>query len=384
MDSQSKQQHQPTEAESETLTPIESAAPWSADTRRWVLIGLVVLAALVLYWIRETLSVLVLALILAYLLNPLVVLFQRRARISRLLAVGLIYLALIALLIALAGTFAPMVVRQFLSLVADLDQILARLDAALQQMPILSTLGIHLDVTTIANQVRAEMSTIVAFVPRVLIGAASGVFRTVLILVLSFYLLKDAEMIGRGIENAVPETYRDEFRRIKSEFGNIWSSFLRGQIVLAIIIGAVTTLVLTVLGVRNALLLGLLAGLLEVVPNLGPIIAAIPAVLIAFFQGSANWGIENATFALVVILAYVLIQQLENHLIVPSVLGSSVNLPPVVILFGALAGASLAGVLGIFLAAPVLATARLIGRFLFQKLLEPEQVPTSTAHAENE
>ncbi|OGO35454.1 MAG: hypothetical protein A2Z03_01550 [Chloroflexi bacterium RBG_16_56_8] len=363
---------------------MEPTAPWSADTRRWVLIGLVVLAALVLYWIRETLSVLVLALILAYLLNPLVVLFQRRARISRLLAVGLIYLALIALLIALAGTFAPMVVRQFLSLVADLDQILARLDAALQQMPILSTLGIHVDVTTIANQLRAEMSTIVAFVPRVLIGAASGVFRTVLILVLSFYLLKDAEMIGRGIENTVPEAYRDEFRRIKSEFGNIWSSFLRGQIVLAIIIGTVTTLVLTVLGVRNALLLGLLAGLLEVVPNLGPIIAAIPAVLIAFFQGSANWGIENATFALVVILAYVLIQQLENHLIVPSVLGSSVNLPPVVILFGALAGASLAGVLGIFLAAPVLATARLIGRFLFQKLLEPEQVPAATAHAENE
>jgi predicted PurR-regulated permease PerM len=126
-----------------------------------------------------------------------------------------------------------------------------------------------------------------------------------------------------------------------------------------------------VLGVRNALLLGSLAGLLEVVPNLGPIIAAVPAVLIAFFQGSSIWNIENTTFALIVIGAYVLIQQLENHLIVPNVLGSSVNLPPMVILFGALAGASLAGVLGIFLAAPVLATARLVLEFVLNKLTEP-------------
>ncbi|MBI4787269.1 MAG: AI-2E family transporter [Chloroflexi bacterium] len=356
---------------------VEPTAPWSVETRRWVLIGLVILAALVLYWIRETLTVLVLALILAYLLNPLVALFQRHARISRLLAAGLIYLAFITLLIALAGTLTPIVVRQFLGLAADLDQILARLDAALQQFPLLGTLGLHVNVTTLANQLRAEMTTIVAFVPRVLIGVGSGVFRTVLVLVLSFYLLKDAEMIGRGIENAVPGEYRNEFRRIRFEFASIWSSFLRGQIVLALIIGTVTTLVLTVLGVRNALLLGLLAGILEVVPNLGPIIAAIPAVLIAFFQGSANWGIENTTFALIVVVAYVLIQQLENHLIVPSVLGSSVNLPPVVILFGALAGASLAGILGIFLAAPLLATARLIGRFLFQKLLEPEAATKS-------
>jgi predicted PurR-regulated permease PerM len=205
----------------------------------------------------------------------------------------------------------------------------------------------------------------------VLAGAASGFLSLVFILVLSLYLLKDADAIERSIENAIPEHYRDEMQRIKTELNEIWSSFLRGQVLLALIIGVVTTVVLMILGVRYALLLGLLAGLLEVVPTIGPIIAMVPSVLLALFQGSANLPVENTVFAIIVVVAYLLIQQLENHLIVPNVLGSSVNLPAVVVLFGAFAGANLAGVLGIFLAAPVLATARLVGQFLLKKLLEP-------------
>ena len=171
----------------------------------------------------------------------------------------------------------------------------------------------------------------------------------------------------------MPAGYRDELQRIKTEFGRIWSSFLRGQVVLALIIGTTVTIVLMVLGVPNALFLGLLAGVFEVVPNLGPIIAMIPAVVVAFFQGSNYWAIDNTVFAVIVIVAYTVIQQLENHIIVPKVIGESVNLPPVVILIGALAGANLAGVLGIFLAAPVLATSRVVGDFIIRKLLEPAE-----------
>jgi predicted PurR-regulated permease PerM len=151
----------------------------------------------------------------------------------------------------------------------------------------------------------------------------------------------------------------------------VWAGFLRGQLLLALIIGVATTMVLEILGVPNALLLGVLAGILEVVPTIGPIIAMIPAVLLAFFQGSTHFTLDNTLFACIVVGAYIVIQQLENHIVVPNVLGRSVDLPASVILFGALAGASLAGVLGIFLAAPVLATARLALRFILDKLFEP-------------
>lgn len=363
---------EPEAPQTESLEPPPPrSAPWSLETRRWVLIGLVIALAVVLYWIREIIPVLILALLLAYLLNPLVVLLRRRSTLSRLQATALLYLVFVALLIAAAVTLVPLLFRQLRGLLNDVDQVVAQIDAALGQVPLLEPLGIRLDSAFLATQLRAELASLTGFVPRFLIGAVSRALSAVVILVLSFYLLKDAEWIERSIDNALPTEYRDEVQHIKAELAGIWSSFLRGQILLAIIIGVTTSIILMLLGVRNALLLGLLAGVLEVVPTIGPILAAIPAVLLAFFQGSANWRLENTTFALIVIVAYVLIQQLENHLIVPTVLGSSVNLPPVVILFGALAGATLAGVLGIFLAAPVLATARLVVQYLLRKLFEP-------------
>ncbi len=363
---------EPEASQTESLeSPPPRSAPWNQDTRRWVLIGLVVVLALVLYWIREIIPVLILALLLAYLLNPLVVLLSHRLRLSRLQATIILYLAFVALLIAVGVILVPLLFRQLRGLVSDLDQIVAQFDAILGQLPLLDTFGIRIDSAFLASQLRSEMTSLVTVFPRFLVSAASRALSTVVVLVLSFYLLKDAEWIGRSIDNAVPTEYRAEVQHIKAELATIWSSFLRGQVLLAVIIGVTVSIVLTLLGVRNALLLGLLAGVLEVVPTIGPTLAAIPAVLLAFFQGSTHWPIENATFALVVIVAYVLIQQFENHLIVPTVLGSSVDLPAIVILFGALAGASLAGVLGIFLAAPVLATSRLVLRYLLSKLFEP-------------
>lgn len=342
-------------------------ARWSIETRRWVVIGLVIGAVWLIYQELEILPPIILALLLAYLLNPLVTYLHRRQGIRRILAVALVYLVLIIALIGAVSLLVPVLVREVRGLFGQLDQILA----SVNRVPLFDALGIHIDSSSLAEQLRAEFATLAAAVPRVLVGAASSVLSVVLVLVLSFYLLVDAESIGRGIDDLAPADYREEWQRIKGEFGNIWSSFLRGQVLLAIIIGTIVTLTLTILGVPNAFFLGLLAGVLEVVPNIGPVIAMIPAVLIALFQGSTNWAIDNTIFALIVVAAYTVIQQLENHVIVPKVIGASVNLPPVVILIGAFAGANLAGVLGIFLAAPVLATARIVGEFVIRKLLEP-------------
>ncbi len=344
---------------------------WSYDMRRWVLIGLVVAGVCVLYWIRETLPIFVLALLVAYLLNPLVALLHRRFRVSRLFATALIYLGLLAILVTTPALLLPTLVRQVGTLVSQLDDIVVQISNSLQRVPLFAVLGVNPDAHVVAEQIRLELAALTHQAPMFLIGAASRVFNLLVILVLSFYLLKDADSFERQLDTAVPAAYRADAERIKTELVEIWSGFLRGQILLALIIGAVTALALSALGVSNALLLGLLAGILEVVPTIGPIIAAVPAVLVAFFQGSSLWTIDRSVFALVVAGTYVVIQQLENHLVVPSVLGRSVNLPAVVVLFGALAGASLAGILGVFLAAPVLATTRLLMQFMLRKLFEP-------------
>ncbi|MBM3130795.1 MAG: AI-2E family transporter [Chloroflexi bacterium] len=350
--------------------PPPRARPWSVETRRWIVIGLLALGMFFVYQLREILPPIIFAFLLAYLLNPLVVLLQRRARLPRPLALAVLYLALVALLMGLVLWSGPALFRQVRATILGLDETLRHADAVLHQMTWLEALGIHADANSLLKQFGAELRALAATMPRLVAGAASGILSTVLALVLSLYLLLEAETIGRNIEHAIPEEYREEWRNTKAEFNRIWSSFLRGQVLLALIIGVIVTVVLTILGVPNALLLGLLAGFLEVIPNLGPILAMIPAVLIALLRGSTVWAIDPLPFALLVVGAYFVIQQLENHLIVPKVIGSSVDLPPVVILIGALAGASLAGVLGIFLAAPMLATGRVVAKFLLRKLLE--------------
>lgn len=348
--------------------PPPRARPWSAETRRWVILGIIGVGAWLFYQLGEILPPIILACLLAYLLNPLVVFLQQRARLARPLALALVYLALIALIVGALMWITPTLYRQARALILGFDETLRQVDSLLHQMTWLESLGIRADANTLLSQFGAELRALAS--PRMVVGVASSVFGALVTLVLSFYLLLEAETLGRNIDNAVPVEYRDEWQRIKSELNRIWASFLRGQVLLALIIGVLVTITLTILGVPNALVLGLLAGLLEVVPNLGPVLAMIPAVFIALLRGSTLWAIDPLVFALIVVGAYFVIQQLENNLIVPKVIGSSVDLPPVVVLIGALAGASLAGVLGIFLAAPMLATARVLAKFLLRKLLE--------------
>lgn len=339
--------------------------------RRWVVIGLVVAGTLFAYFIRETIPILVLALLVAYLLNPIVTFLARRLKIPRIAAAALTYVALIAILIETAILVAPNIANQVSSLIADFDSLVVRFLQVGAQLPLLSNWVSGMDAAHVSQQLRSELGSLAEQSPRFIAGAASSIFNVFVILVLSFYIVKDADVLPARIRQALPPAYHDDFDRIARELDDVWSGFLRGQVVLSLIIGTVTTIALTILGVRSSLLLGILAGLLEVVPTIGPIIAMIPAVGIALFQGSANWAIDPTLFAVIIVITYFVIQQLENHIIVPNVLGASVNLPPVVILAGTVVGASLAGILGVFLAAPVLATARLFFRYIFLKLFEP-------------
>jgi predicted PurR-regulated permease PerM len=158
------------------------------------------------------------------------------------------------------------------------------------------------------------------------------------------------------------------------EVNQVLRAYIRGQLLLAAVIGAVTYVSVLALGLRYALLLAVVAGVLEVVPVIGPILAAIPAILLALFQPEVPFGLANWMYALIVAAVYALIQQLENNLLVPNIVGRSVNLHPVVVLFGVVAGANLAGVFGVFLSVPALATVRIVARYA-GRWIRPAEVP---------
>ncbi|NLF12300.1 MAG: AI-2E family transporter, partial [Anaerolineaceae bacterium] len=154
-----------------------------------------------------------------------------------------------------------------------------------------------------------------------------------------------------------------------------WKAFFRGQVVLGIVVGTVVWILMTIVGLPNAGLMGIVAGLLEVVPTFGPVLATIPAVLIAFFIGSVYLPLSNFWFAVLVLGLYVLIQQVENAYLVPRIMGRRMQLHPVIIFIGVLAGGFLAGTLGVLLAAPVIGTVRVVLRYTYAKLLDQEPFP---------
>jgi predicted PurR-regulated permease PerM len=149
----------------------------------------------------------------------------------------------------------------------------------------------------------------------------------------------------------------------------IWQAFLRGQLLMGLAVGAATAVILSILGVRFAMGLGLVAGVLEFVPVFGPWITGMISVLVALFQGSNFWGLSPLSFALAVLGASILIQQVENNILYPRIIGHSLNLNPLVVLLALLAAGSLVGVVGLLLAAPTVATLRLVVSYLYWKVV---------------
>jgi predicted PurR-regulated permease PerM len=198
----------------------------------------------------------------------------------------------------------------------------------------------------------------------------SAALSTLLLAVLIYFLTKDGRQLGITVKNLVLPAYQPEVEELGRRLDVVWKSFFRGQIVLSLVVGFVVFLSTSLLGLPGALVLGILAGLLEVIPNLGPVLALIPAVLVALVQGSNVLPVSNLIFALIVVLVYVVIQQVENNYLVPRIMGHSLNLHPVFVLVGVVVGASFAGVLGAFLAAPVLASLKVLGLYAHAKVVD--------------
>lgn len=350
---------------------------WSETTKWLVIISGLLALVWIVYRFSRIISPLTIAVILAYVLNPPVKFLAAKTRLSRTLAVVSVYLALVVLLSLALVSFVPSLIQQVKSINVDFQNIVEGISRFFEQP--LSIFGFSIDLLDVYEEVSGALQSIVSPLASrtvsVLIDLASGLAWLIFVLIVSFYLLKDVGKLARSFDKLVPADYRDEFRQLGGKINVIWSAFFRSQLVLCAVVGTVVGVALAIVGVRNALILAIIAGVLEIIPNIGPTIAAVPAVLIAYFQGSAHLPLSNGWFTLLVIGLYVVIQQLENNILVPRIIGRSLNLHPLVVIIGAIAGASLAGILGIFLAAPILASLRIVGNYAHCKLLDLEPFP---------
>ena len=355
----------------------EAAQRWDTATKRTVATILLVVLALVLYRFRGVLPPLILAFLLAFVLDPLVDFLERRARMSRTAATALVFLAVVLLLLAAPAIAIPVIVRAVRSLNLDFLRIAADVGRMVQQPITLFGYEWNLEevYVQLLDTLRNFIQTVAAGTFNLVVGFASTLFWLVFILLAAFYLTRDADRLTKWLDTLPPPSIQEDIVRLRQEITEVWNAFLRGQLLMGVLIGVITAVVDAVVGLPNALALGLLAGLMEFVPSIGPIIAAIPAVLLAFFQGSSWLPLSNLWFAVLVLGLYLVIQQIEGNILLPRVLGGSLKLHPLVVLVAVIAGGSLAGILGMLLAAPTVATLRVVGHYLYCRLTDRDPFP---------
>ena len=378
--------------------PSLTSPPWSGKTKRTIALialGLVFLLALQLL---QAWSVVIVALVLSYLLNPLVnaldnytLSFIRYDGLRRGLSVFLTFLIVIFMLMLVVLLIIPPIAAQMEEFGENLPEMLESTQGELEKLlsrPIKAgnqTLIIWDEIENLANgegttqdnsfdltaAIQGAASTLTTPVVGIASLAFSFVFNTLVVIVLMFYLMKDGSKFVQNLEGLIPIEYQGDFQRLVYELAAIWNAYLRGQLLLGLIVGTVTGLGATILGLPQPLVLGLLAGLLEFIPNLGPIMSSIPAILFALVAKSTTIpGLEGIPFAIITTLMYVIIQQTEALFLVPRVMGRSLDLHPFVILVAVLSGAAVAGLLGIILAAPIVATMRLVAIYIWAKLVD--------------
>jgi predicted PurR-regulated permease PerM len=312
---------------------------------------LLVLLVSALFYLKDLVLVVLTAVVIASAIEPATKWFVKY-RFPRVVAVLIVYVIFLSVVLGFFYFFLPPVLNESINFLSTLPTYLEKFDSAgpLQESALLGTQSMvnSFSVGNVINQLHAFFSNVSQSFLATVTFIFGGVVSFVLIIVFSFYF-------------AVQETGIDDFLRIVTPIEyqkrvlNLWKRsqykiglWMQGQLILALIVGMLVYLGLTILDVRYALLLAVIAALFELIPVFGPILSAIPATIIGFVDG-------GVTIGLLVIGLYVIIQQFENHLIYPLVVTKVVGVPPLLVILALLVGAQLAGFLGVILSVPVAA-----------------------------
>lgn len=360
-------------------SPRPSSSPeWQPGTR--LVVGVLLLLAILylLYLVRQLFVPVVLGLLLAYMLYPLARRLERWSGMRRWMSTILLFLLVVVLMLGATTGIGIAAAQRLAGFGEFLESVSEGLPGFVEDLIDMSfTVGPWtIDLATVnvdpfVDTVSSALTPLLTQTGTVLTGlagaTATAVGTTLLVLVVAFYLLLYLERLSASVLSLVPEAHQGDVRALMSDMGVIWQDFLRGQLILGLAVGTSTGVIMAVLGVRFALGLGLLAGVLEFVPVFGPWITGVISVLVALFQGSNFWGLTPVGFGLLVLAASLLIQQIENNVLYPRIIGHSLDLNPLVVLLALLAAGSIAGVVGLLLAAPMVATLRLVFGYLYWK-----------------
>jgi predicted PurR-regulated permease PerM len=331
--------------------------------------GALLVAIVFLYLLRDFLGAFVLGATLAFLIQPAVTRLVALG-IPRALAIVIIFLLIIVILGGLALLIIPLGVREVSQLQRQIPSLAAAAQDRLNSMqgsPI-NILGINIDVKGTTDTINAHLKDYLLgqFGNAVTIGltALTTLLQVVLMFIVAFLLALDAAAFRRVLRRLVPSDYRTDFDQIWRKVRKMLYAYVRGQLIIAGLIGISSGIACAVLGLPDPIALGLIAGITALIPYLGPFIGAVPAVLVGLAAGPIK--------ALLVALIYFVISNVILNFVYPKVMGDAVRLPPILVIAAFIAGFSWAGILGMFVAVPLAAALRILFDHIYPRLYEKQ------------
>ncbi len=359
-----------------------SSPKWSSTLK--TVIGLTIAAMILalLITFRNIIGPLLMAFILVYLLHPVAAFLNSHTKLSWRASVTLIYLVLIILVIGLStltGLAAIQQIQNLINIIGDFVNNLPKLITELTSHPIYIWRFGPFDFSQTAtmsqfsSQVISTLQTLIGRVGTLVGTLAEVTVNTIgwslFVWVVSYFILADTGKVPKAADFIDIPGYSYDIQRMGSALGRIWNAFLRGQLTIVIMVILSYTILLSILGVRFAFAIAVLAGLARFVPYVGPLVTYIVLGLVTIFQGN-YFGLAPIYFTILAIALSILLDQVYDNLVSPRIMGKSLGVHPAAVLVVAIISASLIGLIGLLLAAPMLASVMLVGRYTVRKMFD--------------
>ncbi len=373
-----------------TQTQSHTSPSWGTNTKLVVALTVVVILGGLLVKFQFILSPLLIAFVLAYLFHPVASFFHRRLRFSWNASVAVIYLVIILLLLALLTLGGVGLVQQVQSVVTIVQDGIAAVPGLVEQFSgqvyAIGPFKIDfrsIDLDSVSRQllslVQPVLSRTGTLVGAVAGGAANFLGWSLFVILVSYFVLAESGGLRDRIITVEFPGYAQDFERLSRDLGRIWNAFLRGQIIIFFLAVLLYSILLSILGVHYALSLALLAGLARFVPYIGPAINWLVLIIVAYFQTFKLFDLSPLSYTLLVVIIALTVDQIFDNIVSPRILSSALKVHPAAVLVAAIIAANLVGLLGVVIAAPILATVALFWRYTMRKMLDvdpwPEEEP---------
>ncbi len=350
----------------------------SSDRKNWSLpfrytVALILFASFValLFYAHEAVKALIIAAFIAYLISPAVGYLVSHTKLSRTAAVNIVYFSALVFLVGVPATLTPIFFDEIKIVAQDLLDLSSEMSQALSSPVQFGGMVFHFEQLgeSLSHVQDAVLTPLPEEALALLETTSVSVLWSLVIIVSVHLFMGEWPRMRLSLISLAPVEYQNDMHELYIRLREVWMAYLRGQIVLMVVVGIVFTIAWTIMGIPGALVLGALAGLFTLIPDVGPFLAVAVAFAVALLEGSSWIPLSNAWVAVIVFVVYLVLINLKNFLLRPYIMGRSLHMNEALIFIAIMIATILEGIIGALLVVPLLASVIVIYKYLQRRIL---------------